>query len=194
MTDKLALRLGVNADRNASLIEQNNPYGTTPTFYEQEKSSTTIGLNLGLEKHFKGTRRLSPFIGADLSISNKTSQQETKENQVTTKIKGAWSSITTVPVFNPFTGTTSYQQVSQPEEFAFFRYGVNLVSGFDFYVSRNFFFGYEFSFGISKTQYKDVEYTRTGGTSTNYNNLDDDRSTFEFGSKLFNGIRLGYAF
>lgn len=68
-----ALRLGVNANQSSSTNENSNPYGTNSYVYEETRSTTTFGLNMGIEKHFAGTRRLSPYIGADLAIVNKNS-------------------------------------------------------------------------------------------------------------------------
>jgi hypothetical protein len=195
LNESTALRLGLTAESISSKDEQINPYGTTPTTFKQKRSSTTLGLNLGFERHLKGTRRLSPFIGADIAFANRSSEQETTNNQLVTTIKGAWSTVTLVPVFLPGGGTT-YQQITQPDQLAYTQIGLNLVSGFDFYISRSFFFGYEFNFGFTNTQYKDAEYTQKGGNTpppTN-NSIDQDKSSFSFGPKLFNGIRLGYAF
>ena len=185
IADNFALRLGFNANRIGSTIESGSPYGTTPTIIKNERSSTTVGLNFGIEKHLSGTRRLSPYLGADLAFVDKSSNQELTNGSNKTTIKGAWRTSNYVPGPNG-----GYQQIDESEE-AYFSYGINLTSGFDFYISRHFFFGYEFSFGFNSIKFKDIEVTNSGSTSNN--TFSDSKNTaFHFGSNLFNGIRLGY--
>ena len=198
ISDRSALRLGLNVNKIGSVDENSNPYGTNPTVYKSYKSSTTLGLNIGLEKHFAGTRRLSPFLGVDLSFSNKSSKHEITTGQVTTTIDGAWSGTGSNVVYIPNYNGTGGQYVTvatqQAEERAYFRYGVNLVSGFDFYMSRHFFFGYELNFGFNQTNYKDIKRTVTGDTGNTppNNNADQKSNSLNIGPNLFNGIRLGY--
>ena len=42
---------------------------TSEEVNSQKVSSTLFDLGLGIEKHFRGTRRLSPYVGADLNLS-----------------------------------------------------------------------------------------------------------------------------
>ena len=191
-----AWRIGFNASSKDSLIDNKNPYGTTNTNYKNSGKRTTLGLNIGFEKHFKGTKRLSPYIGADVSLTNRSAKQELTNGQTTTTYKGAWvnSATTYIPVYNPNTGTY-YQSVytTSFSEKAFFQYGLNVVTGVDFYMAKNFFVGYELSFGIRKTEYKDVKITQTG-SSTPISDPDTEESSFSFGPSLMNGIRIGYVF
>jgi hypothetical protein len=192
--DRYALRIGFNANQLTSNLENGNPYGTNPTIYKNERNSTTIGLNVGFEKHFAGTRRLSPYLGLDLALGNKSSKQEITSGTTTTTVKGAWQTITYTNVYNP--NTNSYQLVAQgstPSEEAYVSYGLNIASGFDFYISKSFFFGYEFNFGFNSLNYKDIKVSQTGTPSTNNNSYSDQKNTsFKFGPSLINGIRLGY--
>jgi len=191
--DNLALRFGFNANRLSSNFENLNPYGTNASVYKNNKSSTTVGINFGVEKHFKGTKRLSPYLGLDVELANKSSKQEITNGQITTTIKGAWTNVAT-----SYTGYDQYgnpitRQTFSEDEKAFFSYGLNVVSGFDFYISRHFFFGYEFSFGFQNKNYKDLEYSTTGSSSNSpLNNTEQKNSAFTFGPSIVNGIRLGY--
>lgn len=192
ISDNTALRLGLSASRIGSNEETGSPYGTNPNDFKDKKSSTTLGINFGFENHFRGTKRLSPYIGADLTLLNKWSKQTTTDEGVTTTRTGAWITYTTVPSFgnnSPYS-YTSYTS-SKTEEVAYFQYGLNLVSGFDFYMSRHFYFGYEFNFGFNKVVFKDIE-VKVSGSTAPINNVDQKSSAFTFGPTLFNGIRLGY--
>ncbi|WP_069660923.1 hypothetical protein [Arcticibacter eurypsychrophilus] len=182
----VALRLGFNISKEDSIYNISQPYGTTSYFYKNNKKSTTMGINLGLEKHFAGTRRLSPYVGAEVSLTNGSASQEINDNGSTTDVKNGWYEMY-------YTGTsTNYVAQIQPK--AYVRYGVNLITGFDYYIARHFFFGYEFGFGMEKTNWKDVEVNISGTTSGAVVNTTSDNSHLDFGPSLMNGIRLGYTF
>ncbi|AFD05602.1 hypothetical protein [Solitalea canadensis] len=184
--ENLALRLGVTANATGDLVDYNNPYGTNSSFYKNERSSTTLGLNFGIEKHFKGTRRLSPYIGADLSLVNKSTKQTITNNGTTITRKGAW-----VSYYYPDNGSAQQQMT----ETGYTRYGLNLLAGFDFYIARHFYFGYEFNFGFNKTKNQQLEETQTGTGATNPQFKPETNSSYySFGSNLQNGIRLGFIF
>nr|WP_068887434.1 hypothetical protein [Pedobacter panaciterrae] len=187
----VALRLGFHASQKDSTANVNNPYGPQGVFIKNERKSTLIGFNLGVEKHFKGTRRLSPYIAADISISSKSANQEIKDNDVSTSIKNGWLETVFLP------NNQSYYTMLQ--ENAYTRYGINLITGFDFYIAKDFFFGYEFNFSLSKTQYKNIETkvtslnNSTGQPNTNFNDT-GKKSASTFGPTLINGVRIGYSF
>lgn len=179
----VALRLGFNISRIDSTYNVNNPYGTNSYFDNDSKKSTTVGFNLGIEKHFVGTRRLSPYIGADLSITDRSSSESISNNQSTTNVTNAW-------YYSYYNNNTLISQIQQP---GYTRFGLNLFTGFDFYIARHFFFGYEFNYNISKTNWKEVSIITTPSTGTTSNGSTKN-SNFTFGPSLINGIRLGYSF
>jgi len=186
VSPSVALRLGFNATRIDSSLNVNNPYGTNSYSNSDQKKSTTIGANLGVEKHFLGTKRLSPYIGADFSITERSSSEVSTVNQSTTTVTNGWY----YTYYNPSTNS-NITQVQQP---GFTRYGLNLFTGFDFYISRHFFFGYEFDYSISKTSWKEVSITNTPTTGTTTGNASVKNTNTTFGPSLINGIRLGYSF
>jgi hypothetical protein len=190
LSDNTALRIGLSLSARKSTIENSTVYGTNPSNQENEKKTSTVGLNFGFEKHFKGTKRLSPYLSAELVVASKSSSHTVKTKSQTntpnvteTKIKGAWQ-------------TTIFNNNGYPlygyEERAFFQYGMNLVGGFDFYVARNFYVGYEIAFALLKTKYKNIDIT-TKPASTNPS-PDSTQKDFSIGPNLINGIRVGFAF
>ncbi len=183
-TENVALRLGFNVSNINKLDDFNVPYGTNPQRYKDERKSTTLGLNLGVERHFIGSKRVSPYIGADFSIENKSSTQELINGQSNVNVKNGWFNNTSQNTNNPSPMLT---------EQAYTSFGVNIVSGFDFYIVKNFFFGYEFNLGFKSTKFKTPEVTVSGGSGNNLNQ-DQQSTTFSFGPKLMNGIRVGYMF
>jgi hypothetical protein len=145
---------------------------------QNTQKTGSFGVNIGLEKHFKGTRRLSPYVGAELSLVAKWSKETIDYGSGSNQrvIKGGWLS-------DPI-NSGSYT------EFGYFRYGVNLVSGFDYYAAKNFYFGYEFTFQLYQKSNSDVQ---DGSGATSYG-IVKGSSEFYIGPNLINGIRLGYIF
>jgi hypothetical protein len=184
VSDQVALRLAFNVNSKKNDSEKANPYGTMPTRNEVNKKSSVWGISLGTEKHFKGTKRLSPYIGAELGIASKTSSHKIIDNKIETTIEGAWQVNSSTPY-----GGANY------EERSFFRYGLNLITGFDFYVAKNFFLGYEFAFQYNITKYKDIDvYTKGEATPSSIGDSNyADKDSF-VGPSLMNGIRVGFVF
>ncbi len=185
LSDNLALRVGFNFNSSKNDSDVSNAYGTNPYKYQSNRTTSTFSLNTGIEKHFRGTKRLSPYVGAELSIVSKSSSQEYGDATFTTKIDGAWQ-------VGGNNGLYSY------DERAYFRYGMNLICGFDYYFAKNFYVGYEFLFQFNKTKYKDIDVTYT---STQTQNPSTPTPTPKYkdsdsfvGPTLINGIRLGFIF
>lgn len=78
ISDQYALRLAFNTDFIKNVNDAENVYGPAPYKSEQTQKSATIGVNFGIEKHFPGTQRLSPYIGAEVFYGNKSSSQQNK--------------------------------------------------------------------------------------------------------------------
>lgn len=179
--EQLALRVAFNASSKKSNNDASNPYGSFPIKVKNERKSFLSGINVGLEKHFSGTKRLSPYIGGEINFAVKNSSQKMTNGTTETDVKGAWM----LPSYG-----------GGYEERGFVKYGISGVCGFDYYFAKNFYFGYEFAFQISKTKFKDIDVTYKGSgvptpatPATNY----DDRETV-IGPSLLNGIRLGFIF
>lgn len=178
-----AVRAGFNVNMTKKDITTNNPYGTNPYTSEEDKETSLLGLNAGIEKHFAGTRRLSPYIGIEFAGAFKSSSHVINDGTTETTIDNAWRTVT----------LTNNTYVYGYEEKAYFQFGTNLIGGFDFYLARHFFLGCEVTFQFYYKEYNGVEIT-TVGTQTPQDNPDTNESEFSVGPKLLNGIRIGYVF
>lgn len=183
ISDLIALRLGFNVNIIRDLEDNNNPYGSNPFRYYYERKSTKTSVNFGLEKHFKGTKRLSPYFGADVSIENFSSSSDFDNQQITLSTKNIWVIVSS---------NNNQQTFYNFNNRAYFQYGVNVFTGFDYYISKNFFFGYELTYGFAHTAYKTPEISSNGSTNTNF--YSSENTSFNVGTRLLNGIRLGYNF
>jgi len=142
-------------------------------------------LNIGSEKHFKGTKRISPYIGWELGFGYKRSKQEKKENDNKRTVKGAWEEIYYSNQYPDYSYTKFVER-------GYWSVGANFVFGFDFYLAKDFYIGYEALWGLDYIKYSDVDITDSSNKLQNYPNYDD--SSWRFGPKLINGIRIGYLF
>ena len=190
LSDDYALRLGVTAESEHVVNNQDLVYGTNPIMDNEKGSSTAIGLNFGIEKHFKGTKRLSPYIGAELALGYRWTSYEIDQQDLTTNISGSWEQITLVQQSNGYYS----EDVSYPNR-GYFSFGLNLVTGFDYYFAKHMFIGYEFEFGFTQQNYTDINVTYSGSDSQNQSPSPTvSTKNFSFGPSIINGIRIGYIF
>lgn len=190
-SNQFAYRLAFSVNNVKRDNDQKSTYGANPVNTSDVKKSTTLGLNFGFEKHLVGTRRLSPYIGGELALGLKNANAKYETTEGTTEIKGAWQDISYV------SSGSSYYTSYITSEPGYKSIGLNIVAGFDFYIAKHFFFGYEMLFGFTYKKYQDIvrTYTPKPGKPT-YNTTYPDQTGSErnFGPKIINGIRLGYTF
>ena len=172
LSDNVAFRLGANItlDSRTQRTTVATPGGTG----EMETKQNHFGLSImpGIEKHFAGTNRLSPYIGAELGIAIDSRNQETTTPGVagTDEWKGSWGA----------GGTRGNTQIA-----------LNALAGFDFYVAQHLFLGYEMGFGLGIRTDSEVEHTDAANVTT----VEDGKDSNFFISPLVrNGIRVGFVF
>lgn len=177
--DNLAYRLGFNV---GSQNETNNAYGIVGTPNENKEGSATrktteFLINLGVEKHFTGTERLSPYVGGDILFGTGTTK---------TSFENA-SGSATAPVYNE--GVSS--EVKGP---GYTSIGLRGVVGADYYIAKRLYLGVEAGFGFEYA--KEGESTSTitsAGTTTTVTNKSAGNS-FEINPSIITGVRVGFAF
>lgn len=189
LSNNQALRIGFIFSSNKKTDDSEQVYGTSPYKENEDLSTSFLGINAGFEKHFTGTKRLTPYIGAELSIGKKWSKSEIETNTLKTTIDGAWRQVQYYSSGNYYYYSTTYS------ERAYFSYGLNIVTGFDFYMAKNLFVGYEVMFGYQHIKYDNVDVTYSGTDSSNQTAAPNYKSKeSSFGPKVLNGIRIGYVF
>lgn len=124
----------------------------------------------GIEKHFAGTNRLSPYIGADLVFGFASSSSQVTAGGTTYDVKGAWTD----------TAGLTYSNRGN------MHFGVNAVAGTDFYFARHFYTGIEMGYGFMVTSFSDVTVKGTV--------VDKGGSNFTLGSNVVGALRLGFVF
>lgn len=157
LNNRQAIRLGITVSGRA---DNQEPDTQAKTF--------SYNLRPGYEFHFKGTRHVSPYVGAELDYA---------------KRKSKFSAQTPNPV--TITGATN----GNGEEQSFVRFGGGITAGLDVYLIKKLYIGLELGYGLSQTKFSDIEVKQVNGTAvfTGY-------KTTSFGATVNRTIRLGFFF
>lgn len=190
-TENFAYRLSasVGSSSNTTDIDQYSNRGTANEFHTTGKdktSNTSILLGFGFEKHFAGTDRLSPYIGAEALIGY--AGQKTVADRATV---------------NSGSNTSAYNyseetEVKGPNALSF---GVRGVFGADYYFAKKVFLGVEAGLGlmytsVGKTKTSSSYSATSGGTTTSGSSSSETPggSSFNITPQVVTGIRIGYVF
>lgn len=169
--DDLAARVSlttINGSEKDYYYEKANNEGGEGT---RTEGSSGIQLSLGAEKHFKGTDKLSPYVGADL----------------------AYGMGNTTEKWEKFDGSGYSSDYTRSDKNSGSSLGLNLVAGTDYYFAQNFYLGLELGFVVRSVTNKAAESViTTGGTTTT--NLSAPSKSTAFGNNFIGNFRLGWRF
>ena len=167
----MAFRVGFSVS-SSSTTSVTQVTVTNPNDTELESKTSTFGLqiNPGIEKHFEGTDRLSPYVGAEINF-------------------GLVSTTTTNEQLNATNAIVENETKNQAGTDGT-TVGLNLLIGTDWYFSKHIYMGTEVGFGFSTTSNSDTESTPPGGPTTSTPN----GSSFNLGPNFNSAIRLGFLF
>lgn len=174
LTATTAVRVGVGLSISSTSVD--SIFTTTSGGKVISKSKTSkTGWNIkpGIEKHFAGTNRLSPYFGAELDLAGQSSKDVTPVGLTTT------DAVIIVTSRNKAKG-------------GFFRVGAGVLAGFDCYITKHLYLGSEFGFGLQLVKYSDLRTeVSTGGPAI----VDVNQgSEFNLGPNFNSSIRLGWIF
>lgn len=172
MKPNLAVRVGLMADFYHDKYDNER---TGSDNMVAGSSTFLFGIVPGIEYHFKGTNRLSPYIGAEVYFINfsANAKAETNGNEFY-KIKGATD-----------VSESSY------ENRAYSEFGLGAGAGFDYYFSKNIYIGAEFGYGFSYLAYGKVEETIDKVTTEL---TSGKQNAMRLGSNVRGSLKLGWKF
>lgn len=104
----------------------------------------------GFEKHFAGTDRLSPYLGAEIVFSS-SKTKISRDTIVASNFTGTVYDTSSVDLSVSAPWTTQTLGTSYGSK----TFGVNLIAGMDYYFTKNLSLGAEFGFGFYSTKYTD---------------------------------------
>ncbi|HBH24073.1 MAG TPA: hypothetical protein DDY13_11710 [Cytophagales bacterium] len=159
--------LGYDTDSEITQQENNDL-----NLLELKDRTTTFVVNIrpGFERHFKGTNRLSPYMGLEADLTYQTSTFKT-ENQSGDDIN----------------------YLKEVNSNGFIRLGANAIAGFDFYVSKKLYLGTELGLGAAWTKLLPV---KIKSDRSGFEEPDPVKrgSAIDIGPNVNAQIRLGYVF
>jgi opacity protein-like surface antigen len=174
--DNKAFRLSFNYEHHSNAKASVNNYNS-------DRSGNILSINPGLEKHFKGTSKLSPYIGTEIGFATGRYHQAFTSSFSPDEIevqKGWYNH----PGSSDFTegslGARNFNAI-----------GLRGIAGLDYYVMKRFYLGLEFGYYVSYSKYKDVKITQKEParevTLKGY-------SAWDSGAYANSGIRAGFVF
>ncbi len=146
LSEKTAFRLGIGLSYSSAKADSVfNSNLTANTTVSEKYKKNVFGWNIkpGFEKHFEGTNRLSPYMGAELDLAGQSTTEVT-------------------PTGLDAGGTTDefvIQTEKNKNKGGFFRLGINLIAGFDCYITKHLYLGTELGFGFQYVMYSDYKKT-----------------------------------
>ncbi len=177
MADDMAVRLKVGLGSGSTSTKTSaNVGGTDITNTNDVSSGFAFSIAPGIEKHFAGTDKLSPFVGAELPIAFNSSS--TNENDKA-----------------DLGGTIAADNSSKTVTGSQFGLGLRLVLGADYYFTDAIYMGVEGGLGVfSMTSTGDgtIDETVGGVAATQVKTLGGSAMSL-FGVSS-GAVRLGYKF
>lgn len=171
LSSNLAVRfgLGYNGDKTEENFTENaDGTGASGTL---EIKSSSFEVSPGVEYHFAGTDRLSPYLGVAITIgSGKYSEDGSATD-----------------------GVEYVEGLNFEYEAPMSMFGFSILAGMDYYVAENLFVGAELGWGSTSTTFKEAEGSASfDGTTNSFTEPEFKSSTSGFGS--VGGVRLGWRF
>jgi len=174
-SESLAYRLNVNINfSNTSEVTQD----ADDTGNEELKYKETdfgVFIRPGIEKHFAGTKRLSPYIGAELNVGFLTSNYK----QETQAVAGDPVYIMETKNANPNAGLT---------------FGAAALAGADFYISPKLYLGVELSYGLNYFMASEIKITDSDPNGTDATSKVGKTNSFTFEPGAMGVFRIGFLF
>lgn len=179
MSEKMALRLRLSLGSTSVTNKENVVTGGTTTIEVEQKISNGFMLNFtpGIEMHFEGTAKLSPYYGAQLNIGL-GGGGTTEYTNATGGTSGA------------FTGVAAGNKASTTMG-SVFGFGLSTFMGADYYITDAIFVGGEFGLGLfAMTSTGEGESSVNGGPTTKTGTA----SSTDILGVTSGNVRLGFKF
>jgi opacity protein-like surface antigen len=166
MTELSAFRIGADISfSNNTFITQQADEELDALELKTKFNSFGILIRPGYERHFNGTKRLSPYVGGELKIGYSTSTLK-EEQQIDNEVKAI--------------------KVKSGS----FNFGIGALAGLDFFIAKNLYLGLEFTYGIYYTKDLNSKYTDIDGEET----INKNGHSFSFKPGAYGNFRIGYLF
>ncbi|PCJ64973.1 MAG: hypothetical protein COA58_11930 [Bacteroidetes bacterium] len=159
--------LGVNGNSTTNNFIENAD-GTGGTGDNVVKNSS-VNIGIGVEKHFGGNNRFSPFVGAQVNYGMGSSTSESSNSN----------------------GSSYIMDYSVKSEAKNSGFGVMAIAGADYWIGNSFYVGTEINFGFrANTQKEGTNEVTISGTTTK--TVNPERKSSGFGQGITPAFRIGF--
>lgn len=184
------VQFGVFAN-NESKVETAAPSGSPDATFTLTDKIRLLNVNIkpGIEKHFEGTDRISPYVGAeiDFAIQSVTLIDERQ-------VDPAGSTIGTVTKRGNNKSDDPSTVDSNRNEDGYTRIGLNLVAGADFYIFKNLYLGTEIGWGFQRQNLATISTELSGFQGAQAPKDIERGGTTTIGTNFVGAFRLGWVF
>ena len=186
LKDDAALRLGFNVTSNRNKFASEDSISLSSGNRALQAIDSTqnrfdFSFSIGYEKHFKGTKRLDPYVAGELMLG----RMGNTKIDVTTDVTDV-------------TGTDKTQHIIQYD--GGFTFGIGAIAGFNYFIAPKFSlgaeFGYSYQYVKSGGDYSEsiVNTPVSGAQSSVFNLGKRTQTTGNIGVNSTGGIILSYFF
>ena len=166
-SDNVALKIGLGLGFGHEKWDNGETGDKLGTYAE---NSFKVSLDPGIVYSFKGTPRLTPYIGAGLSFGILT-------HSTTTEV-----------------GSSS-QEIAHCGDADAFTFGLGAATGFNYYIAKNLYLGAEVGLNFNFTSYFNEKTTNTGnGFGSTPAESNESHNGLGFGIGAYPLLRLGWTF
>jgi len=169
LTEKMELKVDLQFSAFSTKNKVPVPAGGNGVEEVTVNSMGGFGLNFGLNYHFKGTERISPYVGAMFGFGIANTH---------TKV----------------TGLNHVQGDSRNDKAGTFGLGFDLVTGFNWYIVKGLYIGAEVDLGVGFAKPLKTSTSTTVGGVTNANTVNPTSSRVAFAFTAGPALRLGWKF
>jgi hypothetical protein len=174
LSDNMAVRIqfGIFANNSSRIDTFNN--GST---LEDKERLLNINIKPGIEKHFEGTDRISPYVGAEIDFAIQSVSQIDERATATNSV-----------------GTVTTKGQNGRGEDGYTRIGLNLVAGADFYIFKNLYLGTEIGWGLQRQNLATIKTELSGFDGAQAPKDVERGGTTTIGTNFVGAFRLGWVF
>lgn len=179
--DDMALRLGLGINSNKDEMVDNSDIANLQTLINKNSSNL---INIGIEKHFAGSERLSTYAGADLLIGFNGASSEYTENGYSVEVDGANLNSTSGANLDAANLALNSSNSASTD------FGFRLFTGADYYITKKVFLGVEAGLNFLSSSQKDIEITETATPNVTI----AGGKSGGFSTNVIGGVRIGFQF
>lgn len=202
--DALRLKLGFSLGHSNVVFEDQSPEeNMNEKWWSKDEANSTSGnisLNLGYERHFNVSKRISIYVGASFGFDRHFVSAEQKGSEVRRTTYGDWKVMRTSYSMESTNGyfEATDNGIRDIYDRAYWAIDADLFTGIDFYVYKGLYVGAELGLSINSLKYSEIRYKGERRTNEEVKYFDiktkDDSRYTNVKIDVQPSLRLGWTF